>query len=349
MIAADAANSNESHVTDLKTQIKVLERKLENSKKIAEASDRLAREAKTNEAKATSAYHALHSDFSRTAERLDVLEGQLQIKRLKTSIEAMTRNIKSKEKRRDEIKYDSYLKQPAKAEKRRELEKVTAELQELRKLLEGQQRLIISLVERQNLADELRRAATMGDLKTVKKLMTLNASVNSADMTGLCAFKYACAHGHLDIVQEMLPYADICNREGNRSPLHISIDHQQWKTAEVLITHGAKVNEMNEVGQSPLHIACSLRSVHGLKILLEKGANVNQQDRKGNSCLHYCTMQKVNDDSTSLIEMASLLLEKGASVRVKNLDGLTPHFVAKTHRMCSVAKIIQTKNDLENM
>ena len=346
MAKTGAAKIIEFHVNnDSKTQIKVLERKLENSKKIAEVSNRLAGEAKQNEAKATHAYRALHSDLSKTAERLDALEGQLHIKRLENSIEVLERDMRSKEKRRNEIKYDNHLKISTK----RGLEKVTTELQESQKLLDGQQRLITSLLERKNLVDELRKAATLGDLNSVKKYLGLNVSVNSADMTGLCAFKYACGQGHLHIAQEMMPYADIHNKEGNWSPLHISVDHQQWKIAELLIRHGANVNEKNETGQSPLHIACSGGSIFGLNTLLENGADIDQQDRSGNSCLHYCATSVVSDASSCQAEMASLLLEKGADYKLKNVVGRSPLLVAKAQRMQSVAKVIQNKHNMETV
>jgi len=330
---------NEKIIVDLETQVKVLQRKLANSKMLNASTEQIAREARQREVNTASACQTLKSDLSKTLERLDILEGQLQITRLQKSCALLEREIECKEKRVMEIKFDQDLHLPVKIDKRRELKRLDKELHDSNRLHEGQQRLLSSLVGRQNRLEEMRTAAANGDLDAVKSLMRQDVSVNTADSAGICAFKYACGQGHVAVVEEMIPVADVNNIDGRCSPLHIAVGYNRISVVEILVRHNARVNEPNESGESSMHIACQHGFLDVLKLLIDGGANVNQLNSRGDTSLHYCV--QANRNIANLAEMASLLLESGADDEVKNLDGLTPITIATTKRMHELVLVLK--------
>ena len=316
-------------LSDLQNQVKELERRLENSKEIIQQSLSIAKEAKNREKKERVEKECL----------LD-LQTELQIKRLKENIQSLTNEIYRKEKSRDEISFDLHLSLPTKIDKRKELQAIVKDIAESNKLLKGQQRLLQSLVERQQKNEEMRIAATRGCVDEVQRLLDLNVSCNIADAAGFNAFKYACHAGNLKVVKLMINFSDINNEQGRITPLYAALSNQHWHVVRYLASNGANVNFTNEVGRSCLHSACSLGSFEGLDILLEFGAIIDQVDRLGNTCLHYCVMSTMNLEETCRLEMTSLLIEKGAKVNIRNIDNFTPLDLAKINKMHSILELI---------
>lgn len=341
--------TTEKKILDLETQVKVLQRKLENSKQIISATEDFARLAQARETNAVSTNR-------RTRERLDEIEAQVQMKRLEKACSRLNDEIEAKEKYVDEIGYNDCLNLnlPIHTDQRRNLKVLKEDIGESRKLRDGQLRLLTNLESRQNLLEDMRNAAAQGDLDNVNSLLKLGVSVNIADDEGrgVCAFKYACGQGHLNVVKAMIDVADVNNIEGRLSPLHFAVRHNRVHVVDFLLQKNAKCNELDEAGDSPLHVSCRKGCLDILNLLMDAGANVNEVNRNGDSCLHICASArfKVNnedDDTDALIlynnqaEMASRLLEMGASDEIKNLDDLTPFIVAKTQRMYGVLQILK--------
>ena len=350
--------TTEKKTLDLETQIKVLQRKLENSKQIISATEDFARLAQARETNAVSTNR-------RTRERLDEIEAQVQMKRLEKACSRLNDEIEAKEKYVDEIGYNDCLNLnlPIHTDQRRNLKVLKEDIGESRKLRDGQLRLLTNLESRQNLLEDMRNAAAQGDLDSVNSLLKLGVSVNIADDEGrgVCAFKYACGQGHLNVVKAMIDVADVNNIEGRLSPLHFAVRHNRVHVVDFLLQKNAKCNELDETGDSPLHVSCRKGYLDILNLLMDAGANVDEVNRNGDSCLHICASARFkvdnednyndndgddDDDTDALIlynnqaEMASRLLEMGASDEIKNLDDLTPFIVAKTQRMYGVLQIL---------
>jgi ankyrin repeat protein len=74
---------------------------------------------------------------------------------------------------------------------------------------------------------------------------------------------------------------------------------------DLLLSHGAKINETNSVGRTPLTMALQFVRAPMILHLLDKGADVNAADSKGNTPLAYA-----NDRGET--ELAKLLVQHGA-------------------------------------
>ncbi len=95
--------------------------------------------------------------------------------------------------------------------------------------------------------EDLLKAATCGDLHTVKLLLAKGASVNATDEYGWSALIYASKEGHLDVVRELL-------------------------------AQGADINAKKRYGVTAL--ICASRNGHLsiVRELLAQGADVNAKD-----------------------------------------------------------------------
>ena len=78
-------------------------------------------------------------------------------------------------------------------------------------------------------------------------------------------------------------------------------------------TLGVDPNTQDEFGYNPLAAAVSYQHVALVNYLLDKGANVNLLDSDGESPIFYCESR----------EMAEILVQHGADLHVKNLEGQT--------------------------
>ncbi|CAF1176893.1 unnamed protein product [Adineta steineri] len=70
-------------------------------------------------------------------------------------------------------------------------------------------------------------------------------------------------------------------------------------------------------GEYPLSFAAVLQQEESVRLLVAKGADTNCQDSNGNTALHMCVIY-------NRIAMVDLLYELGASLDIKNRQGLTP-------------------------
>jgi ankyrin repeat protein len=332
-------DGNEKKILDLETQVEVLQRKLDNSKILISTTENFARLAQAREAKAT--------NMSRkTRERLDDLEARLQIKRLQKACDQLDEEIECKEKQINEIEYyGECLNLPVKTDERRKLKILKREVHESRKLRDGQYRLLSSLVDRQNQMEEMRTAAANGDIVTVKRLLSLGISVNIADNGGICAFKYACGQGHMDIVKTMIGVSYVNNLEGGWPPLHYAVKYNQLQIVDFLLQKKARIDELDGC-EPPLHVACKHGHLEVFHLLIDSGANVNQANKFGDACLHF--LSQSNTEITNQEEMVSRLLEKGADVEKENLDGLTPLTISKTQRMYGVLQLLKDARTSKN-
>ena len=317
----------------LEEQLKITLKKLANARELCAAQEKAVRDAKTRERKAYNQCQTFKYKYEKTKEKLDVMERHLKMKRLRESCHKTENIISAKQSRCHEIEFDDMIHLPIKTDKRIELMVLKKSLNRSEKIHESQKQLLYMLEKRQNLDFEMKSAAIEGNVTRIKELVALGVSVNFPDETGMSPFKYACGQGHINAVREMVPVADVHNKDGYWPPLHVALEKSQPQIVEILIQNNANVDDPDETGEAPLHIACRKNSLECVSTLIrEGGASINVQNNLGDTCLHYCAR-------TNQYEIASFLLENGANLNLKNVDRLTPLIVAKTKRNYEVLKV----------
>ena len=62
--------------------------------------------------------------------------------------------------------------------------------------------------------------------------------------------------------------------------------HNNKETVEVLISHGANINEKNKNGIAALHVAAMYNNKETVEVLISHGANINEKNKDGITALH---------------------------------------------------------------
>ena len=103
------------------------------------------------------------------------------------------------------------------------------------------------------------------------------------------------------------------------TPLHFASLTGSEEMTKMLIQEGAPINAVNQIGQTALHVAVvhTHRPTPIVKLLVQNGADVDLKDSYGDSALHLAIKFWKNDYSI-------FLMRNGASLRIKDQDGMNP-------------------------
>ncbi|XP_075473001.1 ankyrin-2 isoform X25 [Ascaphus truei] len=236
---------------------------------------------------------------------------------------------------------------------------------------EGHMDLVQELLERGSAVDSatkkgntaLHIASLAGQADVVKVLVKEGANINSQSQNGFTPLYMASQENHLDVVKYLLetganqstatedgftPLAVALQQGHNqvvaillendtkgkvRLPaLHIAARKDDTKSAALLLQndHNADVqskmmvNRTTESGFTPLHIAAHYGNVNVATLLLNRGAAVDFTARNGITPLHVASKR----GNTNMVK---LLLDRGGQIEAKTRDGLTPlHCAARS-------------------
>jgi ankyrin repeat protein len=132
----------------------------------------------------------------------------------------------------------------------------------------------------------------MGNVSTVKILLSKGADPKLQDATGKTAICYAAARGYSSIVRELLDTSiGVNTRYGNLlTVLMWAAGHDDGTGSSdvedvltLLLARGADLNLQDNRGRTALMIAASLGHRKAIDILLSHGADKNLRDKSGKS------------------------------------------------------------------
>uniref|UniRef100_A0A8C3PIR7 Ankyrin repeat domain 17 n=1 Tax=Calidris pygmaea TaxID=425635 RepID=A0A8C3PIR7_9CHAR len=168
----------------------------------------------------------------------------------------------------------------------------------------------------------LMAAANGGHVKIVKLLLAHGADVNAQSSTGNTALTYACAGGYVDVVKVLLESGASIedHNENGHTPLMEAGSAGHVEVARVLLENGAGINtHSNEFKESALTLACYKGTVPG-----------SQRETQGWKSLPGSFELYSFESPLTLaacgghVELAALLIERGANLEEVNDEGYTP-------------------------
>jgi uncharacterized protein len=118
--------------------------------------------------------------------------------------------------------------------------------------------------------------------------------------------------------------AAVAQGKDKNQALFTAVTFHDPSKAKQLIEDGADIEAKDEHGMTALIIACSKGNLDIARLLIEKGAKVNSTGADGTTPL----MATAGSGIVYSVEIAKLLLEKGAEVAAQNKDGKTAMNVA---------------------
>jgi len=188
---------------------------------------------------------------------------------------------------------------------------------------------------------ELFRAASSGNLDTVRDLLGRGANIEAKDNHGRTSLIIASEKGRLDVVRKLLDRgANIAATENDGNTALIQASSMgKLDVVRELLGRGADVNAANRFGETSLIATASTSRVDIVKELLDRGANINAKDTSyGRSSLEHAA-------NTGRLDIVRELLERGADIFAKNLRGETARTVAERRGKNEVAKLLLKKEE----
>ncbi|XXH00153.1 hypothetical protein Hte_006495 [Hypoxylon texense] len=170
----------------------------------------------------------------------------------------------------------------------------------------------------------LYHACEEGNVKIIDMLVEHGADIHVKNDDGDTPILYSCRHLQLSSLKALLKHGasvlDV-NREGNNC-LHVVVSNQEPSGQAIdmistLGSHGANIDQLNNIGYSPLRLACLLQNIQHVRSLLDWDANYDEQKSPiGETSL----MTACRNPDTDIVEM---LLRMGADMTPTNIHGLT--------------------------
>ena len=153
-------------------------------------------------------------------------------------------------------------------------------------------------------ADELLKAAKIGDNSTVQRLLSQGANVNAKDKDGYTALIWASEEGRVNVVQTLLDRGADVNAKENRygvNALMLASYRGHTDVVRALLERGADINAKDlETGDTALMAASEQGHTDVVQVLLANGAEVNVKDTNGETALSLAT-RKGYDEIVKLL------------------------------------------------
>lgn len=170
------------------------------------------------------------------------------------------------------------------------------------------------------LFQSLRAAARSGDLELVRLLIEHGAEVNGSPADSqdpITVLMAAAGSGKADVVDEILLHHPDVNAKAYTGQTALALSLRNARRSQdiehitqALISHGASVTQVDDMGRTPLFEACIAPAA--IKVLAAAGADVNARDSLGLTPLMICIYAK---------EAVQALLDAGADTSVQDRRG----------------------------
>uniref|UniRef100_A0A183VA12 ANK_REP_REGION domain-containing protein n=1 Tax=Toxocara canis TaxID=6265 RepID=A0A183VA12_TOXCA len=185
----------------------------------------------------------------------------------------------------------------------------------------------------------LHLAAKEGDAELVQLLLCRKAEVKE-DLNGLTPFEWAAAGGSvavLEVLKEKRQRANVFNS------ILIAAAHNRYNVCKYLLDEVPEcIGAIDARGWTALHYAARAGHTDVVRLLVDRGAEISAIDERLRTPLMLTAM--CNDEVNS-VDVAEILLNAGASVALRDVDGNTALHLACLSRNEDVAQYFLKRLD----
>ncbi|ATZ57026.1 Bcpho81 [Botrytis cinerea B05.10] len=123
----------------------------------------------------------------------------------------------------------------------------------------------------------LHQATIYGNCFVLTVGLSKGVTISRTDVYGRVPLHYACMHGRLDMMEELLnadhSTIDLIDHD-NFTPLIHAIIHGHIECAQRLLARSARIDPISEADHVPLNLACENGSIAIVELLLKHGAKI---------------------------------------------------------------------------
>lgn len=187
----------------------------------------------------------------------------------------------------------------------------------------------------------LNGAVLAGDLERIRFLLSKGADVNARDGLGQYLIHIAAEQRDMDVIAELLDEgADIEARDNDGwTPLMHAAAQDNVPAVQLLASRKANINATTPDGYSALAYALADGRFAAAKALIDVGASVSQPAglQKLTPLMIVASQRPIKQRSMALVEgvgpldLAQLLVARGADVNAASITGMTALMVAAVH------------------
>jgi ankyrin repeat protein len=193
----------------------------------------------------------------------------------------------------------------------------------------------------------LHLAAERGHEEAVLCLLLEGANINAKDTCGRTALHYAAVNGHEPVLKVLLRQgADATiNDEDDHTARHLAAKSGQKTAHELLLTPEQKTTIGGEFQR-----IISAKDLIALRRLLNLGEDPNFVNLYGATLLHLVAGGSRSGDASKSVEMAKLLLDRGADVNAKQggCQDMTPlHLAVIVKGYATVELLLERGADID--
>ena len=194
--------------------------------------------------------------------------------------------------------------------------------------------------------DQLLQEAVRGSKLEVTRLFLVHWGIPSLDRQARQLYLVSAVFSqYKPMVLLLLQHGFAVNLDnGHNTPLTMAIYKGSEEMVKILLDHGAGPQLYARGMISPLDIAVwrtPWPNVKVVELLIRRGADANAQIRDGATALHQIARLCEHPQRT---QMAEILLENGADVRIKDRLGRTPLSAARTSGNKALQRILWARS-----
>jgi len=196
--------------------------------------------------------------------------------------------------------------------------------------------------DQEQTVDDLHSAILNFDVDTVYNQLASGVNINGRDQHAYTPLMSASDRGLVAIVKELLKRdADLnCLDRCGHTALLIACDRGHASVVSLLLEHNAKIDHVDYTGATALHAAVHSGSMSIAETLLDAGADINHRDTVAGwtPLFHAAAFGASND-------MCTMLVERGASVDMKDNDKKTALMIATIMNKTDLVKVLMRFTD----